>query len=98
MSNRVTYHLQDSIASITMDDGKVNVMSLAMLAELSNALDQADKDKSVVVLTGRPGVFSAGFDLPVLQRGGADAHSMVKAGFELAERVLSFSTPVVVAC
>src|SRR5215469_8294533 len=64
MGALVTYRLHDSVATITMDDGKVNVLSLAMLTELNAALDRAAADRAVVVLTGRDGVFSAGFDLP----------------------------------
>jgi enoyl-CoA hydratase len=81
-----------------MDDGKANVLSSAMLAELNAALDRALAHDSVVVLTGRPGIFSAGFDLTVLQRGGSEAAAMVLAGFATAERLLSFPTPVVAAC
>ena len=98
MGTRVTYRLEDSIATITMDDGKVNVMSPQMLGEINAALDQAATDRGVVVLSGREGVFSGGFDLTVLRAGGADAVAMVRGGFELAERVLSFPTPVVIAC
>jgi enoyl-CoA hydratase len=97
MSTPVTYELEDAIATITMDDGKVNVMSLEMLTEINAALDQALADRAVVVLTGRVGVFSAGFDLPVLRGGGSKAIAMVRTGFELAERVLSFPLPVVIA-
>src|SRR4030095_7406809 len=89
MTPLVTYAREDSIATITMDDGKVNVMSLPMLAQLNAALDRAAADRAVVVLSGRPGVFSAGFDLPVLRAGGYEAVAMVRAGFELAERVPS---------
>ncbi len=81
-----------------MDDGKVNVLSLQMLAELNAALDRAERDRAVVVLAGRDGVFSAGFDLPVLRAGGPDALAMLRAGFDLAERVLAFPLPVTVAC
>lgn len=98
MSAIVNYEKKDAIATITMDDGKVNVMSVEMLSALNNALDRAAADGSVVLLTGRPGVFSAGFDLSILTAGGPNAHKMVKMGFELAERILSFPTPVVVAC
>jgi len=98
MTNIVTYQRTDLIATITMDDGKVNVMSPAMLSELNKALDRALADKAVVVLIGRTGVFSAGFDLNVLKAGGAEADKMVRAGFELAKRMLSFPTPIVVAC
>ncbi len=98
MSTSVTYELKDSVATITMDDGKVNVMSIAMLSALNGALDRAAADRAVAILTGRPGVFSAGFDLPVLTKGDPDARKMVTMGFELATRILSFPTPVVVAC
>ncbi len=98
MTIPVRYQLKNSIATVTMDDGKVNVMSVAMLSALNDALDRAAADRAVVVLTGRPGVFSAGFDLPVLTAGGTDARTMVKMGFELAHRILSFPMPVVVAC
>jgi enoyl-CoA hydratase len=98
MSGLVDYRLDGGIATITMDDGKVNVMSLAMATELAAALDRAVADRAVVVLSGRPGVFSAGFDLTTVQSGGTDSVAMVRAGFELAYRLLSFPVPVVVAC
>jgi enoyl-CoA hydratase len=98
MSSLVSYRLEGSVATITMDDGKVNALSMRMLTELNAALDRAMADRAVVVLTGRPGVFSAGFDLPVLRAGGAAAFAMLRAGFELAARILSFPTPVLVAC
>jgi enoyl-CoA hydratase len=94
----VRYELRDAIATITMDDGKRNVLSLAMFDALTGALDRAAADRATVVLTGREGVFSAGFDLHTLGAGGDDASRMVRAGFELAERLLGFPMPVVVAC
>ena len=98
MGKRVRYELRDSIAEIAIDDGKLNVLSPDMLAELDSALDRAESDRAVVLLTGRPGVFSAGFDLAVLRGGAAPAARMVQMGFELAERVLGFPSPVVIAC
>ena len=98
MSDIVTYQLEDSIATITMDDGKVNALSLQMFSELNAAFDRAKTDGAVVVFTGREGKFSAGFDLGALRAGGTDAAALLRAGFELAERVLSFPTPVVIAC
>jgi enoyl-CoA hydratase len=98
MGTLVTYSLEGSIATIAMDDGKVNALSLAMLTELNAAFDQAEADGAVVVLAGREGRFSAGFDLGVLRAGGEDALAMLKAGFELSARLLSFPTPIVIAC
>jgi len=98
MGTLVSYQLTDSVATITMDDGKVNAASPQLLAELGKAFDRAGTDRAVVVLAGRPGVFSAGFDLPVLRAGGTAASAMVRAGFELAGRLLSFPAPVLIAC
>jgi len=98
MGTLVTYQLEGSVATITMDDGKVNVLSLQMLAELNAALDQAEAANAVVMLTGRDGMFSAGFDLGVLRAGGDDAAAMLRGGFELTARVLAFPTPVLIVC
>jgi enoyl-CoA hydratase len=94
----ISYRCDDAIATITIDDGKVNALSRLVLAELNAALDRAEQDDAVVILAGRDGVFSAGFDLPVLRGGGPDALAMLRAGFELAARVLAFPRPVVIAC
>src|SRR5215469_14464323 len=94
----VTYELSDGVATIAMDDGKVNCLSPRMLGGLNEALDRAESDRATVLLTGREGRFSAGFDLPLLRAGGEPARLMVRAGFELALRVLSFPTPVVIGC
>jgi len=94
----VSYRLEASVATITLDDGKVNVLSIPMLTEINAALDQAESAGAVVVLTGRDGRFSGGFDLSVLRAGGPDALTMLRGGFDLAERLLTFPTPVVIAC
>jgi enoyl-CoA hydratase len=98
MPSLIDYQLASSVATIAMDDGKVNVLSLRMITEINLALDRAQDDAAVVILAGRPGTFSAGFDLPVLRAGGQGAISMLRAGFDLAERVLSYPRPVIVAC
>jgi enoyl-CoA hydratase/carnithine racemase len=94
----VSYRLDQSIATITLDDGKVNALSPAMQSQIHRALDQAAADRAVVVLTGRPGVWTAGFDLSVLRAGGADGVAMVRGGFVLAERLMTFPQPTIIAC
>lgn len=98
MESLVSYRLESSVATITMDDGKVNALSPRMFAELNQALDQAQAEAGVVALTGRPGVFSAGFDLPVLRAGGPAAVALLHAGFSLSERLLASPVPVIIAC
>jgi len=100
MSELVSYTAADAISRIVMDDGKVNVMSPALLQALLEAFDRAEKDRAIVVLTsGRAGIFSAGFDTKVLaSQDPQRIYDMVKLGAELASRILSFPTPVVAAC
>jgi len=98
MSDIVRHELSNGVLTITMDDGKVNCLSPRMLAELGAAFDRASAEKAVVLWTGRDGRFSGGFDLKVFERGGDELRGMLGAGARLAERVLSFPTPVVVAC
>jgi hypothetical protein len=43
----VRYDFDGSVARITMDDGKVNVLSQEMLAELNEALSRAEADAAI---------------------------------------------------
>jgi len=94
----VAYEFGDRVARITMDDGRVNVFSVPMLRSLHAAFDRAEDDGALVVLAGRPDRFSAGFDLGAFSRGGDEITEMLVLGATLAERVLSFPTPVVAVC
>ena len=94
----VGYDLQDRVATICIDDGKRNALSPAVLREIYRALDRAESDRAAVIITGREQVFSAGFDLNVMKRGGVDALRMLKSGYALTARVLAYPHPVVAAC
>lgn len=98
VSEPVTYEFEERIATIAMDDGKVNVFSIPLLRQLHQAFDQAERDHAVVLLRGRPNYFSAGFDLKVLAGEPRQIVEILTLGATLAERILSFPTPVVVAC
>lgn len=99
MDNLLTYSLSEGIATVTLDDGKANVMSLRMLQALGAALDRALVDKAAVVLTGRAGMFSGGFDLGVFKQGDAQQqYQMLEAGARITEKMLSFPLPLVAAC
>lgn len=97
MSTELVHYAQaGSIASITMDDGKANALSGAMLDALHTAFDRAEKEASAVVLTGREGKFCAGFDLRVMMSGPEAAIALVKAGGELLLRLYALPLPLVV--
>ena len=94
----VTVEIIDGVAVIKLDDGKANALSLPMQSAFNSALDQAQQAKLPVVITGRSGILSAGFDLKTLAASGQPAVDMLNGGIEIAIRLLSFETPVVVAC
>lgn len=94
---RVTYESDGGVATITMDDGKVNALSPDMQAEINQALDKAEADGAVVLLTGNQKALSAGFDLSIITTPGPESVAMLRGGFALSCRLLSFPTPVVIA-
>jgi enoyl-CoA hydratase len=94
----VRYRVEENIATVTVDDGKANAVSFQFIEEVNAALDQAEQDKAVTILTGRSGRFSAGFDLSILSSGGEAATQLVRTGALLCARLLGFPTPVVIAC
>src|SRR3984893_12758270 len=99
MTNLATYSRSGPISTIVMDDGKANVMSLNMVSGLPAAFDRREQNKTVAIVKARGKHFSGGFDLNVCAKGSAEEqYLMVKAGAELALRILSFPTPVVAAC
>jgi enoyl-CoA hydratase len=98
MPDTLTYTRSDLVSTVTMDDGKVNVFSIPMLRSLHGAFDRAEIDGTAVLLKGRPGCFTAGFDLKTLAGTRQDVVTILRLGASLAERILSFPAPVVVAC
>ena len=93
----VQYEQRGDIALVHFDDGKANVFSHASIPALTEALDRAEKDAKAVAVIGRPGRFSAGFDLSVMKQGGDAVGKLVCAGAELAIRVYSSPIPTLAA-
>jgi len=90
---------EGDVSIITLNDGKANVFSPEMSKTISSLLDEVPDDKGSLVITGRPGIFSAGFDLKIISSGDASAvSSMIKTGFTLLARVYNFPRPVIAAC
>jgi enoyl-CoA hydratase/carnithine racemase len=98
VGQRTRVSLEEGVAWITLDDGKVNALSAVMIAEIGEALDAAERAGAVAVLRGRDGIFSAGFDLKTFQRGADEGVAMVRAGAELVLRLLAFPRPVLTVC
>jgi enoyl-CoA hydratase len=98
MSELISYHLEDGIATLTLSNGKVNAISPDVIAAFNAALDQAVTDRAVVIITGQPGILSGGYDLKVMMAGPKEAVALVTSGSTLARRLLSHPFPVIVAC
>ena len=94
-----TLSQEDEISIITLDDGKANVFSEEMTQAINDCLDKVPTDSGSLIITGRPGMFSAGFDLKVIASGDVPKiKKMSLSGFKLLSRIFSFPRPVVAAC
>lgn len=92
------YHINEGLVTITMDDGKANVVGPAFIQAMNAALDRALAEGAVaVILRGREGMFSGGFDLAEFEKGLEEGLAMVKGGFALLIRLYSFELPLVAA-
>ncbi|MCR9193343.1 MAG: crotonase/enoyl-CoA hydratase family protein [Hyphomonas sp.] len=99
MSAPATIEIKDDIAILTMDDGKANAINPPMLEALNACLDQAEKDAKVLIITGREGRFSGGFDLKLMMSlPGTEVKALVDGGGKLAHRLYGFPMPVISAC
>ena len=98
MSDLIAYHLEDGIATLTLCNGKVNAISPDVITAFNAALDQAEQDRAVVIITGQPGILSGGYDLKVMTAGPQQAVDLVTQGSTLARRLLAHPFPVIVAC
>lgn len=97
-SDFVHYSVNDRIATIRIDDGKRNALSPEILRDIHDAFERAEADRATVILTGRESVFSAGFDLKVMKRGGKSALRMLNAGYTLPAKIMAYPYPVIAAC
>jgi enoyl-CoA hydratase len=93
-----TYHLDGDIAVITHDDGKANVVGPSTLEALHEHLGRAAAEARAVVLVGRDGRFSAGFDLSVMTSSDDAMRALVTDGAELLCTMYEYPLPIISAC
>lgn len=96
-TKHVTTSRTDGVAVIDLDDGKANALGFDVIDGLGSALSAAASDDAVrsVALIGRPGRFSAGFDLAVMTSGPEQARTLLGRGAELGLQLYTFPKPVV---
>ena len=95
MSDLLTYTLADDVALIRLDDGKANAFSNAMFDAVNAAMDQAEDEAKIIVLRGKDGIFSAGYNLKELMLGGETAVNLVRRGSEFAVRMMETRKPII---
>ena len=95
-----TYAVEDGVAVLTLDDGKVNVISHRVLDAVDDALDRAEGDGArALVIAGRAGgAFSAGFDLPTMTESTESMRGLVMRGAQTFMRLYGYRLPTVAAC
>jgi enoyl-CoA hydratase len=98
LSTAVTLRVDGPVATITLDDGKANAIGLELLAALDDAMATAVADAHAVVIAGRPGRFSAGFDLAAMTSSTESMRELVTAGAESLLGIFTCPIPVVAAC
>ncbi|MCZ6659545.1 MAG: crotonase/enoyl-CoA hydratase family protein [Gammaproteobacteria bacterium] len=92
------YNQQGDVAVLTLDDGKANAISPAFVDAVNEGLDRAGDDAKSVLITGRPGMFSGGFDLKEFEKGPDATMALVNKGARMLLRIFSHPQPVVIAC
>ncbi len=92
------FRVEDNIAVITCDDGKANAVGHDFIDGIMAGLDNAEDQAKAVVILGKPGMFSAGFDLKEIQKGPEAAAALVNRGAHMLYRLFGFGQPVVAGC
>jgi enoyl-CoA hydratase len=92
------YELNNNVATLTFDDGKANAVGHQFLDDINAGLDRADAEEvGAVILRGREGMFSGGFDLEEVKKGPQERKALARRGFELLIRLYGFPRPLVAA-
>ncbi|MCC5953672.1 MAG: crotonase/enoyl-CoA hydratase family protein [Acidimicrobiia bacterium] len=98
LSDAVSYDLDGEVAVVHLDDGKANAINHEVVDALTEAIGRAETDAGALVVVGRDGRFSAGFDLSIMTAGPDQAMPLLKAGAELGIRIYTAQVPVLMAC
>ena len=93
-----TLSKENDISIIKLDDGKANAFSYEMLTQVNELLTKVPRDSGALVITGRDGLFSGGFDLKTLATGDMEKITvMVQLGYRLLLELYSFDRPIIAA-
>lgn len=94
----MNYEVKDDVAVLGLDDGKANAVGHHLLDALNGGLDRAEAEAKTVLIVGREGMLSAGFDLKEMTKGPDAAAALVDKGARTLLKLFSHPQPVVMAC
>lgn len=92
------YQLNGDVAVLTFDDGKANAIGNAFMDAMIDGLSRAQQEAAAVVITGRAGLLSGGFDLKEIEKGAEAVKAMMKKGSNMFYRLFSHPQPLIIAC
>ena len=90
--------IEDDIAVISLDEGKANAVGHPLIDAVNDGLDTAEASAKAVVISGKPGIFSAGFDLKEFKKGPEATKKLVTRGTETLLRIFMHPQPVIAEC
>ena len=100
--SEVSYEVRDKIAHVAIDHGKANTLSTPVIAALGEALTRAEEagadEVGAMLITGKPGFLSGGFELDEMRASAQSAGTLVTNGGALFTRMFGSPVPVVIAC
>jgi enoyl-CoA hydratase len=100
-TNPVSTERRGNVLLIRMDDGRANAVTRELCAAVTAAVREAEADDEVkaIVLAGREGRFSAGFELSVVRGDDRQAiRELCADGAMLVHTLYGSRVPVVAAC
>ena len=95
---KVEARLSDGVMVASIDDGKVNALSTEVISGIRSAVATASDQGCPLVITGRDGCFSAGFDLRVMRGDMSLASALFAEGACLYRAIVEAPVPIVASC
>jgi len=93
-----TLSQENNVSIIRLDDGKANAFSHEMLTRFNELLAEVPRDSGSLIITGREGLFSGGFDLKTLATGDMEKiRKMVILGYKTLLDLYGFDRPLIAA-
>jgi enoyl-CoA hydratase len=94
----VRLETREEIALVTLERPKANAFSPELVAELAAAFVEVETARAIVLNSALPGIFSAGWDLPLLvDRERSAMEEFVSAYCDLIRQIFITGPPVVAA-